>query len=187
MNLDDSIERRRAYRSLDLVDIDEGLIERLASASSLAPSCFNKQPWRYVFVKEEKVLNGLKETLARGNEWAREASMIIAVCSSAGFDCQMKDGRKYYSFGVGMSVGFMLLKATEEGLVAHPIAGYDQSAAKKVIGVPEDIEIITLIIVGKHSAHPKPYLSEGQLKAEKERPPRMPLEEFVFMNSYREG
>lgn len=184
MELEDAIDRRRAYRSLDPADIDDSLIERLAHASSLAPSCFNKQPWRYVFVREEEALSGLKKTLASGNEWAREASMIIAVCSSPGFDCRMKDGRKYYSFGVGMSVGFMLLRATEEGLVAHPIAGYDQAAAKKVIGVPEDIEIITLVIVGKHSAEPKPYLSEGQLKAEKERPPRMRLEEFAFMNSY---
>lgn len=184
MELEKAIEERRAYRSLDTVTIDDSIIKDIALASSLAPSCFNKQPWRYVFVYEREVLDKLKESLSKGNEWARDASMMIAVCSSSELDCIMKDGRKYYAFGLGMSVGFIMLKATAMGLVAHPIAGYDQKKAKKVLSVPDEIEIMTLIIVGKHSKAPKPYMSEGQIEAEKERPPRMELDEFAFMNSY---
>jgi nitroreductase len=52
----DAIEARRAYRSLDPVAITKNLIKDLARSASLAPSCFNYQPWRFIFVKDPDVL-----------------------------------------------------------------------------------------------------------------------------------
>ena len=49
MNVKETIEKRRAYRSLDPVDITEGLIEDLARMARITPSCGNKQPWRFTF------------------------------------------------------------------------------------------------------------------------------------------
>lgn len=186
MELKDAIDQRRSYRSLDPVVITDDTVRELAEAAALAPSCYNNQPWRYVFVYDEKVLDELKSSLSRGNEWAEYASLIIAVCSKPELDCQIKDGREYYSFGVGMSVGIMMLKATELGLVCHGIAGYSPSKAKEVLQVPEDMEVITLLIVGKRSDEIKPYLSEKQVEAEKERPPRLGLSEFAFRDIYGE-
>ncbi|MCF8008335.1 MAG: nitroreductase family protein [Halanaerobiales bacterium] len=50
MDVKEAIEKRRAYRSLEPVKIDKMLIKELSEAASLAPSCFNNQPWKYVFV-----------------------------------------------------------------------------------------------------------------------------------------
>ncbi|MCK4297935.1 MAG: nitroreductase family protein, partial [Planctomycetes bacterium] len=50
MEVREAIERRRAYRSLDPAPISDELIRDLAESASLAPSCFNNQPWRFVFV-----------------------------------------------------------------------------------------------------------------------------------------
>jgi hypothetical protein len=47
------------------------------------------------------------------------------------------------------------------------------------------MEVITLIIVGKHSEEISPVLSEKQITAEKERPPRLPFSEFAYRNRYR--
>ncbi len=186
MELKDAVDQRRSYRSLDPAVITGDIAGELAEAAALAPSCYNKQPWRYVFVYDEKVLDELKGSLSRGNEWAEYASMIIAVCSKPELDCQIRDGREYYAFGVGMSVGMMMLKATELGLVCHAIAGYSPDRAKEVLSVPEDMEVITLLIVGKHSEEIKPYLSETQVEAEKERPPRLGLSEFAFRDIFGE-
>ena len=97
MDVKTAIQARRAYRSLAPVQITKELVEDLASAASLAPSCFNKQPWRFVFVYGREALSQLHPALSKGNEWAREASLIIAVFSKKELDCVMKDGREYYS------------------------------------------------------------------------------------------
>ncbi|MEO0091547.1 MAG: nitroreductase family protein [candidate division WOR-3 bacterium] len=185
MDVIEAINKRRAYRSLDPVEITHELIEDLAKSAQLAPSCFNNQPWRFVFIYDKEMLEKMKTTLSKGNEWAYDASMIIAVFSKKEFDCIIKD-REYYLLGCGMAVGFLMLRATELGLIAHPIAGYSPKKVKEVLGIPEEMNVITLIIVGKHSEIIKPVLTEKQAKDEKERPARFPLEKFVYHNKYSE-
>ena len=109
--------------------------------------------------------------------------MVIAVFSRAGEDCVVKE-RIYHQFDTGMAVAFLILRATELGLVAHPVAGYDEAAIKQTLGIPENYQVITLINVGKHSATIHPYLTEGQAAREKERPARYPFEKFASIDRY---
>jgi nitroreductase len=183
MDVTKAIEQRRAYRSLDPVVITKELIDDLALHAQLAPSCFNNQPWRYVFVYEPDQLHKMHEALSQGNEWARDASMIIVVLSKKEYDCVIRD-RVYHQFDTGMATAFLILRATELGLVAHPIAGYSPKKTREILGIPEDIEIITLVNVGKHSQNIHQVLSEKQVEDEKKRPERYPLEKFVSLNKY---
>lgn len=185
MEVKDAIEKRRAYRSLAPIEITKDLIDELAYSAQLFCSCFNNQPWRYVFVYDKIVLTQLHTALSSGNEWARLASMIIAVFSKPELDCIMKDGRRYYLFDTGMATAAIILRATELGLVAHPIAGYNQQKVKEILKIPNDMELITLVIVGKHSDKISMVLSEKQIEAEKNRPERLPIEKFVWHNQYQ--
>lgn len=184
MDVKDAIEARRAYRSLRKEQIPKEVLEELARCASLAPSCYNKQPWRYVFVASEEKLSAMRGAMSKGNEWTYNASAIVAVLSKPDLDCVLPDGRRYYAFDVGLSVGIMILRATEMGLVAHPIAGYSPERVKEVLGVPEDYEVITLVIVGPRMEGPNPLLSEKQAAAERERPPRLPLGEFAYLDEF---
>jgi nitroreductase len=183
MDVKKAIEVRRAYRSLDPVEIADDLVKDLAEAARLTMSCFNNQPWRFVFACAPEVLTKLFSAMSRGNEWTQSASMIIAVFSRRDFDCDVKE-RVYYLFDTGMATAFLVLRATELGLVAHPIAGYKEDAVKEILGIPEDMRVIALVIVGKHSEEISPLLSEKQVEAEKERPERIPLEELVYIDRY---
>jgi len=183
MKLMEIIEKRRAYRSLGPVDIDENLVRDLATAASLSASCFNKQPWRFVFVNDKDVLSRLQGAMNKGNEWTRAASMIIAVASRRDLDCIVKD-REYYFFDTGMATAFLILRATELGLVAHPIAGYDEAKAREVLGIPADMTLITLITVGRHVIPANALLNEKQAEGEKARPERLPLKEIMRMNHF---
>jgi hypothetical protein len=55
---------------------------------------------------------------------------------------------------------------------------------KKILGIPEDYQVITLVNVGKKGDGIHPYLSEDQAQTEKERPERLPLEKYAFHNRY---
>ncbi len=183
MELSDVIVERRAYRSLAPVDIDEALITDLARHASLSASCFNNQPWRYIFVEDEAMLERMHSTLSSGNEWAKKASMIIAVLSEPDLDCRIK-GRDYYLFDTGMATANLILRATDLGLVAHPIAGFSPRRVREVLDIPEETEVVTLIVVGRKADDVDDILSEKQKEAEAERPDRLQLSEFTYRNGY---
>lgn len=183
MDVAQAIKERRAYRSLAPVEITEDLVNDLAGSAILAPSCFNNQPTRFVFVYDPNVLMRMQEALSQGNQWAHAASMIIAVFSKKEDDCMIKD-REYHQFDCGLASGLLILRATELGLVAHPIAGYSPKKTREILGIPEEYQVITLIIVGKHSEEISPVLSEKQVGWEKKRPQRLPLEKFAFFNHF---
>lgn len=183
MNVKEAIKVRRAFRSLEFIEVSDELVKDLAKKAQITPSCANKQPWRFIFVREKEQLGRLFTTLMEGNKWVEKASMIIAVFSKPKNDCIIKE-RLYYLFDTGMATAFIILRATELGLVAHPIAGFDEERAKEILEIPGEMRLITLVIIGKHSQTLNPVLSENMKLGEKQRPPRKKLEEFIFLNSY---
>lgn len=178
MDVDQAIKERRAFRALDPVEITEDLINNLAEAAQLAPSCFNNQPSRFVFIHTPEALQELYPVLTRGNKWVEAASLIIVVYSQPDLDCKLP-GRDYFLFDMGLATAFLILRATELGLVAHPIAGFDDEKVKEILEIPEDMTVITLVNVGKHSETITDFLSDKQASVEKNRPPRKSLEELI--------
>jgi len=174
MDVKKAIETRRAYRELEPIEVDEELIKDLAESASLAPSCYNKQPWRFVFVKSKEKLTELWNALPRGNSWVKQGSLIVAVFTTKKLDCVIGE-REYFLFDSGLASAFLVLRATELGLVAHPIAGYDESRVKEVLKIPEDMRVITLIVIGKH----KEGAEEGP------RPERLKFEEFAWIDEVK--
>ena len=185
MDVNVAIEKRRAYRSLSPVKVTDELIRDLTHHSLLAPSCFNNQPWRFIFVYDKEMLTKMHTVLSSGNEWAQAASMIVVVYSKENYDCVVGE-RTYYLFDTGMATAFLILRATELGMVAHPIAGYSPKKVKEVLGIPEDRMIITLVIIGARSDTVSTVLSEKQREAERKRPQRKPFDEIARVNTYAE-
>ena len=183
MDVIDTIKKRRAYRSLEPIKISEDLIQDLAGCIRLSASCFNNQPWRYIFVYDKEVLKSMHDALTPGNKWAKSASIIIAVFCKKEDDCIIYD-REYYLFDTGMATAYLILRATELGLVAHPIAGFSPKKTREILGIPDDYKVITLVIVGKKSDKINSSLSEEQVEKEKKRPTRLKINEFIYHNKF---
>jgi nitroreductase len=177
----DAIEARRAYRSLDPVVITKNLIKDLARSASLAPSCFNYQPWRFIFVKDPDILGEIHGKLSKTNRWVERASMLVAVYSKEDDDCKVR-GRHYHQFDTGMAVGLLMLRATELGLVAHPFAGYREKAVKDILGITEEYQLIALVAVGKKADIIHDLLNDDQKATETKRPERKPFEGFAYID-----
>jgi nitroreductase len=182
MDVKEAIEKRRAYRAFDPVEITDAVMNQLASAAQLMPSCFNNQPWRMVFVRDRDMLTRMHDALSQGNDWAKKASLIIAVFGKKGDDCILEE-REYYLFDIGMAVSALMLRATELDLVAHPIAGYSPEKVKEILGIPDEHMVITLINVGKKS-NDISGLKEHQLESEKDRPERRELDMIYSVDRY---
>lgn len=184
MDVEQAILSRRAYRSLKPVEITRDLIIKLSNYSQLSASCFNNQPWRFLFVYDPIVLSEMHSVLSQGNEWAKKGSIFIVVFSKKEDDCIIRN-REYYLFDTGMATAFLILYLTDLGFVAHPIAGFSPKKTREILNIPGGYNVITLVIVGKHSEKINPELTEKQIEAEKERPKRYPLNKFIYYNRFK--
>jgi nitroreductase len=165
------------------VTITEELVRDLARCAQLAPSCNNNQPARFVFVWEPTMLEKMKAVFNKGNAWCHADSMVVAVCVEKDADCVVHD-REYYLFDTGLATAFLILRATELGHVAHPIAGYSPKAVRTVLGIPDSMQVIALVNIGRHTDTINPVMSEKQIYDETHRPERLPLEEIAFFNHW---
>jgi nitroreductase len=178
------IEERRAYRALDSRPIAEEVLLRLAQAAHLAPSSSNNQPWRIVTVVDPARLGALKESLTPGNYWAKKAGAIAAFATKAEWSLRRDDGRELAWFELGMAALAYQLQAVEEGLRVHPIIGFDAEAAKKAIGLPADVTLEVLIVLGYPGE--SSGLSEKHLAAETSARTRKSLGEVAAFDEWND-
>lgn len=143
------LKSRHASRAISTRPIPGAVISELAEAAGLAPSCYNKQPWRYIFMTGDDALAKGRAALTGANTaWAVRAPLLIAAYSREKDDCVIQDGRVYHQFDLGLSVMNLMLLATERGLTARPMAGFDPAAVIKEFGLGEEDEPLVMIAVG---------------------------------------
>jgi nitroreductase len=189
MELLKEIGERRAFRALETDALPDESLKNIIAAGTMAPSCFNNQPWRVVASRGAS-LEALKASLSEGNVWATRAPVILAVAVKESDDCRLEDGRDYALFDAGLCAMNMIIQATAEGLVAHPIAGYNPKKAKAALGIPADHILITLIIVarkGELEGEDASLLKEWQVERDKGDRQRKPVGETAFLDSWGQG
>lgn len=157
---------KRAY--LDKT-VPEDVLARLFEKIRWSPSCANNQPWKFIFVGDNNRRAALGEALARGNDWAKKAPVLVAVCARKEDDYTREDDPvAYYQFDCGLAVMSLLLAAVEEGLMAHPMAGYDADKTKEALAIPDDYHVMCLISLGYEG----PIVSLDERTRKKDEAPR---------------
>ncbi len=185
MNVKEALETRRAYRAFEPVGITDEVISELGAAARLMPSCFNNQPGKFVFVRSKESLAKVHACLSANNDWVRKASVLIAAFARKENDCVIKE-REYYLFDLGQAAAAIQLRATELGLVAHPIAGFDNEKVRLALGIPEGNMVMTLICVGKKSADLEGLTPPQAAQETGPRPDRLALENIYSVDAYDE-
>ncbi len=152
------------------------------TAATLAPSCANKQPWRFVVTQSEDSLPRVRARLSEGNYWAQRAPVIVLVITRDDLDCRLEDDRNYALFDTGMSVMAMLTQAEAEGLYAHPMAGFDSAGLRGDFAIDDGYRLVTVIALGYPGSIE--VLNEKHQDAERSARSRKPLQEVVKFDSW---
>lgn len=141
--------RRHSKRAYLDKEIPKETLERIFEIIRWTPSCANKQPWRFIFAQDIEQHEKLAGALSKGNEWAAKAPVIVAVCAREADDYSREDDPvKYYQFDSGMATLSLLLAAVEEGLMGHPMAGYDAGGVKEALDIPDEYHVLCVISLG---------------------------------------
>ncbi len=177
------IDERRAKRALSERTIETEVLERIMTAATYAPSCFNSQPWRFMVVSEQENLEKIHASLTGGNYWAKKAPVLVVIATKIAFDAKLSDGREYALFGCGLACANLILQASHEGLYAHPMAGFDPLVIKEQFSIPEDYIVINLLAL----AWPGPLdgLSEKHVASEQSERNRKPQDEVICYEQWR--
>ncbi|UCG60438.1 MAG: nitroreductase family protein [Candidatus Zixiibacteriota bacterium] len=141
--------KRYSKRSYLDKPITKESLERIFEIVRWTPSCANKQPWRVIFVQNKQRHEKLSAALSRGNEWAAKAPVLVVVCAREADDYSREDDPvKYYQFDSGMATLSLLLGAVQEGLMGHPMAGYDAAGVKTALDIPDEYHVLCVISLG---------------------------------------
>ena len=163
-------------------DVSEEELMRVLEAARWAPSSFNNQPWRFIYgLKKTKEFEKLSSLLFEGNNWALKAGALVLIISKKTFDRNSKPYNTY-SLEAGSAWQNAALQATDMGLYAHGMGGFDYEKARKEFGVPEDYNVEMMFAIGKLGD--KEELPKEL--ANKEAPSdRKPLNEIVFKGKFK--
>jgi nitroreductase len=142
------IRKRRSPLVFKEDAVEKQKIEALIEAARWAPSCFNKQPWKYVFVhKEDSAREALEAALTLGNGWAKRAPYLVAVGANPNKACKT-NGLPYYAYDIGLSVMTLAIEAEHQGLRIHQMAGWNEEKVKAALGFSNNYRVVVVFALG---------------------------------------
>jgi nitroreductase len=123
-----AIASKRDVKSYRSGDLPSDAVTRILDAGRLAGSARNRQPWRFLVVRDPDVRERLAAAVY-APENVRRAALVVAVVSAGkgpvGFDC-------------GRAAQNMMLAAWNEGIGSTPNGLVDAEAARAALGLAEE-------------------------------------------------
>lgn len=176
------INERRARRGYSDAPIDRAVLDRIFTAATYAPSCSNKQPWRFLVCSEEAALEKARAALNGGNYWAKVAPVMVVITTRDELDCRLSDDRNYAQFDTGLATMSLILQATHEGLYAHPMAGWDPDVLREQFAIEPETRVLAMLALGYPGDATN--LNEKHSESEVSERSRKPLTEVLQWNSW---
>jgi nitroreductase len=130
--------------------LTEREIHTLFEAARWAPSCYNEQPWRFVYATEPQARARLTACLvAKNRAWAGGAPLLMFLLARRHFQKTGAENR-HAPYDAGAAWMALALQARKLGLYAHAMAGFNPDKAYEALGVSrEDYLVMTAIAVGR--------------------------------------
>jgi nitroreductase len=127
-------------------------IQTIFEAARWSPSCFNEQPWRFVYAQQPDALDEFRSALVEANQsWANNAPLLVFAFSKKDFSQNGKPNR-WADFDTGAAWMALTLQANMLGLHTHAMGGFDPDKAFTVTGMDSDqYNVICAIAIGKIS------------------------------------
>lgn len=153
MDIEEVIQKRYSCRSYKDTPVPEEKLKSILEAAQLAPSASNRQPYKFIIIKDR----GKREKLAEaaGQSFIAAAAIIVAGVSLEPeriMGCQVPT----YAVDLAIAMEHIALRACAEGLGTCWIGAFSQQEAKKILEIPEEYKIVTLMPLGYPADSPGP-------------------------------
>ena len=146
---DEQFIQRWSPRAFAGVPLSQADADMLFEAARWSPSCFNSQPWRFIYgLKGTEDCDRLLSLLMDMNQiWAKEAGVLIAVVAKTTFD--NGDPAPTYAFDTGSAWMALALQAQQMGLASHAMWGFHHDQAPAALELPDDYVVMAMVAIGE--------------------------------------
>lgn len=174
---------RWSSRAMTGEPITETQLMTLFEAARWAPSSYNNQPWRFLYVQRDTHYWELYLSLLvdANRQWAKNAGALVVLISRNTFEFNGKPSRTH-SFDAGSAWENLALQGSIMNLVIHGMEGFDYDRAKKELQIPDYYTVEMMIVIGKpadKSVLPV-ELQEREVMSD-----RKPLSEIVIEGTWK--
>ena len=146
MELKEAIRKRQSIRDYEDKPVPEEKLSNILESARLAPSANNRQPWKFVVIKEFKRRQELAQA-ANGQTFIAEAPIIIAAVATNP-EQVMTCGIPSYAVDLAIAVDHMTLAAVDEGLGTCWIGAFSQQRVREILDIPAKYRVVTLFPLG---------------------------------------
>jgi len=153
MNVFEAIKTRRSVRKYKPQPIPEDHVMQIMTAAQLAPSAGNRQPWRFILVKDPETKKQLG-TIARNQTWISDAGVIVAALAMDKKNPEVYE--RWAERDVMTAVEHMVLAAWELGYGTCWIGAFNEEQVKELLKVPREMTVINLLPIGVPDQTPEP-------------------------------
>ncbi len=155
MEFSELIQKRYSVRAYKHDPVEDEKLHQVLEAARLAPTAANRQPFQFIVIHTA----GREAELKRiyGREWFVQAPLVICACGlpAQGW-VRQDDGKSYNDVDVAIAMDHLILAAADAGLGTCWIAAFDPTAAREVLGLPDDVEPVAFTPLGYAADQPKP-------------------------------
>lgn len=169
MEVKEAIQTRRSVRAYQDKEIPEEKIKKVLEAAQSAPSANNRQPWKFIVVKDPQSREKLARAAANQSFVGEAPVIIVAVALQPEY--VMRCGVPSYPVDLAIAVDHMTLLAVDEGLGTCWIGAFYQDEVRKILNIPEKYKVVALLPLGFPADKPGSKF-------------RKPLEEMVCYESF---
>ena len=154
MDFYEVVKTRRSVRAYADKPIPDPVLERVLGAARAAPSGSNRQPTRFILVRDP----GAREALVPhcgGQTFIAQAPAVVVAC---GRNLHYNRGKYMGDFAmlvdVSIAVDHLTLAARAEGLGTCWIGSFDNERLKAHLGIPDDFQVVALTPLGYPEGNP---------------------------------
>ena len=141
---------RVSYRAFSEERLTEEELMALFEAARWAPSSYNNQPWRFIYVRrDDKSWATFFNVLIDWNKkWCAKADTLVLVVSRNNFSHNNKPSVTA-RFDTGAAWMSLAIEAHARNIIAHGMQGFNYEAIRKELQIPDSFTVEAMIAIGK--------------------------------------
>lgn len=148
------VTSRYSVRSYQPRPVEQDKLDRILEAARLAPCGSNRQPWKFVVVRDAGIRSRLAVACSN-QQFIAQAPVVIAGVGLMP-DRIMRCGVPGDPVDVAIAMEHLALAATAEGLGTCWIGAFQQDQVREVLGIPESAKVIEVMTLGYPADRPGP-------------------------------
>ncbi len=154
MNFLELTRSRYSVRSYQQRPVEQDKLDRILEAVRLAPSGSNRQPWKFVVVRDADVRQRLVPACSN-QQFVGQAPVVVAGVGLMP-DRLMRCDVPGDPVDVAIAMEHLALAAAAEGLGTCWIGAYYQDQVREVLNIPDTVKIVQLMTLGYPADEPRP-------------------------------